>query len=251
MSTANSKMGKRLVRSKSGLKIVAQHEHGMAPWEIGEPQWQPDKDATHCNGKECSTKFDFIKRKHHCRRCGLIFCSKCCGTKVQFYRMQFVDPVRHCLDCAQISRREEHFFDQSLKILFGGVLLKVRLEDSPAGDESAVYYVKLSTDQKCLLFDCHKGEGDVIEPVLLARLTDLSVELSSTDDHGTSQMDIRVKRPQQGQFGMNLRTPDNTNQNASMQWIRAFKEAMGMVFESRNNCETEMDNRSDEQNEEQ
>ena len=31
---------------------------------------------------KCSTKFSFRKRRHHCRTCGLIFCSTCCNQKL-------------------------------------------------------------------------------------------------------------------------------------------------------------------------
>ena len=37
--------GKRLVKSKSGLKIVCQHDRESAPWDMAEPQWTPDKEV--------------------------------------------------------------------------------------------------------------------------------------------------------------------------------------------------------------
>jgi hypothetical protein len=39
--------GKRLVKSKSGLKIVCQHDRESAPWDMAEPQWTPDKEVCH------------------------------------------------------------------------------------------------------------------------------------------------------------------------------------------------------------
>ena len=39
--------GKRLVKSKSGLKIVCQHDRESAPWDMAEPQWTPDKEVTY------------------------------------------------------------------------------------------------------------------------------------------------------------------------------------------------------------
>ena len=38
--------GKRLVKSKSGLKIVCQHDRESAPWDMAEPQWTPDKEVS-------------------------------------------------------------------------------------------------------------------------------------------------------------------------------------------------------------
>ena len=37
--------GKRLVKSKSGLKIVCQHDRESAPWDMAEPHWTPDKEV--------------------------------------------------------------------------------------------------------------------------------------------------------------------------------------------------------------
>ena len=45
--------GKRLVKSKSGLKIVCQHDRESAPWDMAEPQWTPDKEV-------CSEKFNVV-----------------------------------------------------------------------------------------------------------------------------------------------------------------------------------------------
>lgn len=54
------------------------------------PVWQPDEDAKVCNGrkegKACGAEFGFFTRRHHCRRCGLIFCSDCSSkTKLVTY----------------------------------------------------------------------------------------------------------------------------------------------------------------------
>lgn len=37
--------------------------------------WQPDRSTNVCSG--CCTRFTFFRRKHHCRLCGLLFCSRC------------------------------------------------------------------------------------------------------------------------------------------------------------------------------
>lgn len=58
--------------------------------------------------------------QHHCRRCGKCFCDKCCGQKVALPRMCFVDPVRQCLACALVSRKEAEFYDKQLRVLQSG-----------------------------------------------------------------------------------------------------------------------------------
>ncbi|PWN33927.1 uncharacterized protein FA14DRAFT_66560 [Meira miltonrushii] len=39
------------------------------------PVWEDDAEASTCRG--CNRKFTFFLRKHHCRRCGRIFCDAC------------------------------------------------------------------------------------------------------------------------------------------------------------------------------
>ncbi len=52
---------RRLVRSKSGLRIVSQHERGDIPWRLEEPHWVRDEECEQCI--VCKAKFDFIKRR--------------------------------------------------------------------------------------------------------------------------------------------------------------------------------------------
>jgi hypothetical protein len=41
----------------------------------GDPCWQPDAAAKCCS--HCEVKFRLFVRRHHCRKCGLIFCHAC------------------------------------------------------------------------------------------------------------------------------------------------------------------------------
>jgi len=63
-------------------------------------QWVPDKDATAC--MNCKSVFTFIKRRHHCRYCGGIFCGPCTNKRKAILRFGFDDPVRVCEYCYQI-----------------------------------------------------------------------------------------------------------------------------------------------------
>lgn len=56
-------------------------------------------DASHCQG--CSSQFTFINRKHHCRRCGGIFCSNCTQLRMVL-RGQGDSPVRICEPCKKL-----------------------------------------------------------------------------------------------------------------------------------------------------
>nr|XP_043621232.1 uncharacterized protein LOC122592963 [Erigeron canadensis] len=53
-------------------------------------------DASHC--QSCSSHFTFINRKHHCRRCGGLFCGSCTQQRM-YLRGQGESPVRICDPC--------------------------------------------------------------------------------------------------------------------------------------------------------
>ncbi|KAM4053078.1 zinc finger FYVE domain-containing protein 16 isoform 2-T2 [Anomaloglossus baeobatrachus] len=60
-----------------------------------QPTWIPDSDAPNC--MNCSTRFTFTKRRHHCRACGKVFCAVCCSQRC---RLQYLDKeARVCVVC--------------------------------------------------------------------------------------------------------------------------------------------------------
>jgi hypothetical protein len=44
--------------------------------------WVPDTDAPSCMLDSCKTKFSLTTRRHHCRLCGIVACSRCSTQKV-------------------------------------------------------------------------------------------------------------------------------------------------------------------------
>ncbi|XP_068325091.1 uncharacterized protein [Pyrus communis] len=56
-------------------------------------------DGSHCQG--CSSQFTFINRKHHCRRCGGLFCNSCTQQRM-LLRGQGDAPVRICDPCKKL-----------------------------------------------------------------------------------------------------------------------------------------------------
>ncbi|XP_077318595.1 zinc finger FYVE domain-containing protein 16 isoform X2 [Lithobates pipiens] len=60
-----------------------------------QPTWIPDSVAPNC--MNCSIKFTFTKRRHHCRACGKVFCSVCCSQKC---KLQYLEKeARVCVIC--------------------------------------------------------------------------------------------------------------------------------------------------------
>ncbi|XP_022360920.1 zinc finger FYVE domain-containing protein 21 isoform X1 [Enhydra lutris kenyoni] len=156
---------KKLVRSPSGLRMVPEHRAFGSPFGLEEPQWVPDKECPRC--MQCDAKFDFLTRKHHCRRCGKCFCDKCCGQKVPLRRMCFVDPVRQCAECALVSHKEAEFYDKQLKVLLSGATFLVTLGDA---EKPETMVCRLSGNQRYLLL-----EGDSRHEIEIARISAVQV----------------------------------------------------------------------------
>ncbi|XP_038070837.1 lateral signaling target protein 2 homolog [Patiria miniata] len=61
------------------------------------PPWVPDDSATECTS--CKALFTMLRRKHHCRNCGKIFCGRCSANSVPLPRYGQLCPVRVCNRC--------------------------------------------------------------------------------------------------------------------------------------------------------
>ncbi|KAK0404001.1 hypothetical protein QR680_017234 [Steinernema hermaphroditum] len=62
--------------------------------------WMPDSTGKECY--ECQEKFTAFRRRHHCRLCGQIFCSKCSSAQVPGALLGYMGDLRLCSYCARI-----------------------------------------------------------------------------------------------------------------------------------------------------
>ncbi|CAI4227406.1 unnamed protein product [Auanema sp. JU1783] len=71
-------------------------------WQIGDDGGRLDhwvQDVTRQRCTQCQQKFTIAERKHHCRNCGQIFCSKCSRFESHITHMKISRPVRVCQNC--------------------------------------------------------------------------------------------------------------------------------------------------------
>lgn len=61
------------------------------------PIWIPDVEAPKC--MSCSANFTVVKRRHHCRNCGKVFCARCSSNSVPLPKYGHFKPVRVCNKC--------------------------------------------------------------------------------------------------------------------------------------------------------
>lgn len=60
-------------------------------------RWVPDDEAPNC--RKCAETFSFLTRRHHCRLCGNVFCSKCSNHYTYLRELGYHEPQRVCNDC--------------------------------------------------------------------------------------------------------------------------------------------------------
>ncbi|KYN41801.1 Lateral signaling target protein 2 like protein [Trachymyrmex septentrionalis] len=61
------------------------------------PAWIPDNDAPRCMA--CQAGFTVVRRRHHCRNCGKVFCGRCSSNNVPLPHFGHTKPVRVCNRC--------------------------------------------------------------------------------------------------------------------------------------------------------
>lgn len=61
------------------------------------PIWIPDIEAPKC--MSCGANFTVVKRRHHCRNCGKVFCARCSSNSVPLPKYGHIKPVRVCNKC--------------------------------------------------------------------------------------------------------------------------------------------------------
>lgn len=61
------------------------------------PVWLPDELTASC--MDCSAHFTLLRRRHHCRKCGKIFCSRCSSHSISLPHYGHSKPVRVCNAC--------------------------------------------------------------------------------------------------------------------------------------------------------
>ncbi|KAK3103345.1 hypothetical protein FSP39_018631 [Pinctada imbricata] len=75
------------------------------PGRVVADHWMKDEGADSCLA--CGVKFSFSERKHHCRNCGQLLCSKCSRFETEIRKMRIMKPVRVCQACYNIIKAQQ------------------------------------------------------------------------------------------------------------------------------------------------
>ncbi|XP_034653485.1 putative 1-phosphatidylinositol 3-phosphate 5-kinase [Drosophila subobscura] len=82
--------------------VATKNNNDLRKYKDTEQQrfWMPDSKAKECY--DCAQKFSTFRRKHHCRLCGQIFCSKCCNQVVPGMIIRCDGDLKVCNYCSKI-----------------------------------------------------------------------------------------------------------------------------------------------------
>ncbi|XP_069124433.1 WD repeat and FYVE domain-containing protein 3-like isoform X2 [Argopecten irradians] len=75
------------------------------PGKVVADHWMKDDGAETC--PTCNVRFSFAERRHHCRNCGQVFCSRCSKYETEIRRLRILRPVRVCQACYNIIKAQQ------------------------------------------------------------------------------------------------------------------------------------------------
>eukprot|EP01111_Echinosteliopsis_oligospora_P012234 TRINITY_DN4164_c0_g2_i2.p1 TRINITY_DN4164_c0_g2~~TRINITY_DN4164_c0_g2_i2.p1 ORF type:complete len:387 (-),score=103.74 TRINITY_DN4164_c0_g2_i2:50-1210(-) len=135
--------------------------------------WAKDDSSETCTS--CSTKFTFLKRRHHCRRCGGLYCNDCCSLLAslpQGYNTK--SRSRVCNKCFKLTVRERARSDIDIATIHdGGPSTETKMVSSV----QKVIYWKMGTREGAI-FD--RSTIDSVENqvglISVQKLQDLMIE---------------------------------------------------------------------------
>lgn len=135
--------------------------------DIGRQFWMPDSTSISCF--DCETKFTAIRRRHHCRICGQIFCNSCCNEMIDAKLILSQDSSKIGLlrVCKYCSSKIKNLFNEKSKYnkskselnkqsLTNSSILKRKLSTSSIGD--IVRFAKSNLDNSDVIVSFDKNE---------------------------------------------------------------------------------------------
>uniref|UniRef100_A0A914HEN1 FYVE-type domain-containing protein n=1 Tax=Globodera rostochiensis TaxID=31243 RepID=A0A914HEN1_GLORO len=105
-------------------------------------RWVPDSDCDQCTS--CLSPFTLVRRRHHCRNCGRIFCGQCSTNQIAIPELGYDRRVRVCELCHENRLRQYHSESG-------------HQENESFGEESATSHVMAEDEPTAVhWFDCNE-----------------------------------------------------------------------------------------------
>ncbi|XP_017276675.1 1-phosphatidylinositol 3-phosphate 5-kinase isoform X4 [Kryptolebias marmoratus] len=94
------------VQLRTALKRLKEIMEGKSQDSDLKQYWMPDSQCKECY--DCNEKFTTFRRRHHCRLCGQIFCSRCCNQEIPGKFMGYTGDLRACTYCRKLALNYTH-----------------------------------------------------------------------------------------------------------------------------------------------
>jgi len=121
------------------------------------PRWEADSESKQCYA--CNADFTLLNRKHHCRRCGNVFCDPCSSKRCKLLLFAVRDLVRVCDRCCNEAPLENQFVESHLPRLRAGS--SFFRHGGPLGViGGAQGHLSLAKAGDCLIFNTNRGSVD-------------------------------------------------------------------------------------------
>ncbi|KAM3588960.1 hypothetical protein VKS41_001390 [Umbelopsis sp. WA50703] len=86
-------------------------DNDLQTFLIPRPFWVNDLDQTQCHS--CNNTFGPLRRRHHCRQCGNIFCHDCSNRSIPLPQLGYGSlPVRVCNQCLEVAYLVTYVIDE-------------------------------------------------------------------------------------------------------------------------------------------
>lgn len=108
-SSLSSHDPRTAVQLRTALKRLKEIMEGKSQDSDLKQYWMPDSQCKECY--DCNEKFTTFRRRHHCRLCGQIFCSRCCNQEIPGKFMGYTGDLRACTYCRKLALNYAHSAD--------------------------------------------------------------------------------------------------------------------------------------------
>lgn len=149
-------------------------------------------------------------------------------------RMLFVDPVRHCIACSNLSKKEGEFFEKHMKVLTQGGSFLISQNSVSTDTADPEFLCKLSTDTRLLQFE----NADVrLDDILLTDIESLQILTTETDTDGNSiasGLALRYKDSHGERQVLKMLVKPGAMLKQAQKWVASMQKAFKMIYDTRN-----------------
>ncbi|CAG8580396.1 802_t:CDS:10 [Dentiscutata erythropus] len=119
------------------------------------PVWVDDETVKVCKG--CETSFTPLRRKHHCRQCGNIFCQECTSKNIALPQLGYLKPERVCSGCFEIAYLVGYVISNDKSTQTHGA--RGLLDIVERGNEQEIFYLITNGGLDALVYLCRATQS--------------------------------------------------------------------------------------------